>query len=124
MPQSPAPTSNRSRAAFIRAALILFGLGFGAFFALSAYQSGTLGQLPQNDQTYLIGSGAVGAVLGAIAGLLVWWLMPVLLPPAAAFAAGFFANSYGLHWPTVAALAVMAATLSVIFMRLIQRITF
>lgn len=93
-------------------------------FAVSAYQSGMMGQLPQGDQTYLIGAGAVGALAGLLLGMLVWLAMPFLLPPVAAFAAGYFANQYGLHWPTVASLAVMAATISIIFMRLIQRISF
>ncbi len=126
MPQRqpvPAPTG-RPRAGLTRSILLLFFVGFGALFAVSAYQSGLMGQLPQGQQNIMLGAGAVGAVLGLGLGMLVWWAMPVLLPPVAALAAGYFANQYGLHWPTVASLAVMAATLSVIFMRLIQRISF
>lgn len=108
----------------MRGLIVLFCMGFGALFAVSAYQNGLMPQLPPGDQTYLIGSGVVGAVLGLALGLLVWLLMPILLPPVAAFAAGYFANSSGLHWPTVAALAVMAATLAIIFMRLIHRVRF
>lgn len=126
MPQRqpvPAPTG-KPRAGLTRSILLLFFVGFGALFAVSAYQSGLMGQLPQGQQNIMLGAGAVGAVLGLGLGMLVWWAMPVLLPPVAALAAGYFANQYGLHWPTVASLAVMAATLSVIFMRLIQRISF
>lgn len=125
---TPAPNTlapgQRPRASLMRRILLFFFVGFGALFAISAYQSGLLGQLPQGDQTILIGAGAVGAVLGLGLGMLVWWGMPVLLPIVTAAAAGYFSAQYGLHWPTVASLSVMAATLSIIFMRLIQRISF
>ncbi|RJF73570.1 serine/threonine protein kinase [Deinococcus cavernae] len=122
-PQQPA-AAGKARAPITRAVLLLFFLGFGALFAVSAYQSGLMGQLPQGDQTFMLGAGAVGAVLGLFLGMLVWAAMPILLPPVAALAAAYLANGYGLHWPTVGSLAIMAATLSIIFMRLIQRISF
>ena len=59
-----------------------------------------------------------------MAGQVAWLALPLALPAGTAALAVLYANGAALHWPTVAALGVMAAVLSLFVLRLIRRISF
>jgi hypothetical protein len=70
----------------------------------------------------LLAAALIGAGAGFVAGQLVWLALPVALPLGAAAGAIMYANGAALHWPTVAALGVMAAAASILVLRLIRRL--
>lgn len=72
----------------------------------------------------LLVAGLIGAAAGFVAGQVAWLALPLALPAGTAALAVLYANGAALHWPTVAALGVMAAVLSLFFLRLIRRISF
>ena len=95
-------------------------MGLGAVLAagkLPRFWSGPL-DIPQ----YAL-AGLAGLLAGGLLGRALWLAMPVVLPLAAAALAYIYAAGAGLHWPTLASLCIMAATLSIIFLRLIRRIS-
>ncbi|WP_291424856.1 protein kinase [Deinococcus sp.] len=126
LPQIPAPVQQTAppptlaRRTLGRDLLMALGVGFGVVVALS--QVTQVFPAPVSSGQYLI-AGLVGAVAGLILGALLWFAMPVVLPLGAAAAAYFFAQQAGLHWPTVISLSVMATALSIIFLKLIRRIS-
>ncbi len=121
LPQAPAPARQAAAPRTLgRNLLMALGVGFGVVVALS--QVAQVFPTPVSSGQYLI-AGLVGAVAGLIFGALLWFAMPVVLPLGAAAAAYLFAQQAGLHWPTVISLSVMAAALSIIFLKLIRRIS-
>ena len=110
--QKPAPLA--------RNIFIALGMGLGAVVAV--LQVGQYLPAPISTVQYAL-AGAAGLLVGALLGWGLWLAMPVVLPLAAAAGAYMYAVGAGLHWPTVASLCVMAAVISIIFLRLIRRIS-
>lgn len=95
-------------------------MGLGA--VLAVLQVGQYLPAPISTVQYAL-AGAAGLVVGGLLGWGLWLAMPIVLPLAAAAGAYIYAAGAGLHWPTVASLCVMAAVISIIFLRLIRRIS-
>ncbi|GAA5501692.1 serine/threonine-protein kinase PknD [Deinococcus xinjiangensis] len=110
--QKPAPLA--------RNIFIALGMGLGA--VLAVLQVGHYLPAPISTVQYAL-AGAAGLVVGGLLGWGLWLAMPVVLPLAAAAGAYMYAVGAGLHWPTVASLCVMAAVISIIFLRLIRRVS-
>jgi len=70
---------------------------------------------------YLIG-GSVGLVGGFVVSELAWWLLPLLLPVLSAYGAYFFAQRADLLPAYVLGLSVLAAALSLGFVKAVRRI--
>lgn len=120
-PRQPVPADPAQKPApLARNIFIALGMGLGA--VLAVLQVGNYLPAPISTVQYAL-AGAAGLVVGGLLGWGLWLAMPVVLPLAAAAGAYLYAAGVGLHWPTVASLCVMAAVISVIFLRLIRRIS-
>lgn len=127
VPQTPAPRGSAQQPKqatnrpFTRTLMLTLCTGLGAALAFAQLPA----QLPEIQSLGTAGlalSALGGAVGGFLIGWLAWFALPVILPLGAAAAAYTYAQGATLNWPTVAALSVMAAVLSIFFMRLIGRI--
>ncbi|THF86891.1 serine/threonine protein kinase [Deinococcus sp. KSM4-11] len=104
-----------------RTLLVALCIGLGGVTGLAQLPA-LLPAIGQLGTVGLLVAAALGAAVGFVAGQLAWLALPVALPLGTAALAVLYANGAALHWPTVAALGVMAATISIFILRLIRRI--
>lgn len=120
VPTAPAVPAVNPRAPVSRTVFIVVCTLLGA--AAAALSVEDYFAAPIQLTQYALAAG-VGAVLGAVAGGLLWFALPVALPLAAGAAAYFYTQAAGLNWPTVISASIGAADLALIFLILIRRIS-
>ncbi|WP_309569967.1 protein kinase domain-containing protein [Deinococcus sp.] len=106
-----------------RTLLVALCIGLGGVTGLAQLPA-LLPAIGQLGPVGLVVAGVIGAAVGFVAGQLAWLALPVALPLGTAALAVLYANGVALHWPTVAALGVMAAVISIFILRAIRRVSF
>ncbi|GHF65723.1 serine/threonine protein kinase [Deinococcus metalli] len=130
LPQKPAPVPQPAppnipmpprRTPLPRTLLVALCVGLGGVTGLAQLPA-LLPAIGQLGTAGLAVAGVIGAAAGFAAGQLAWLALPVALPLGAAGLTVLYAQGASLHWPTVAALGVIAAVLSIFVLRLVRRI--